>query len=82
MRGRVRTGSLGLRGRRRIRSGDAVSNPSAIASTVVMTKFTHRICSGLRGAPSAMSNTVAPTKTVTKLTSDAVWNRTYFMRLS
>ena len=65
-----------------ISPGVGVSKPRAIARMLVITKLIHRIWIGLSGAPMAMFNNVAPTKSEIKLTRELIWNRMYFIRLS
>ena len=75
-------GRAASRGARRIRPGAAASKPSPIASSTSIAKLIQRICSGVSGAPSAMSKTPAPTKRRMNAPSMISWTRTYFMRLS
>ena len=44
--------------------------------------FSHRICSGLSGAPSAIPMIPAPMKIAMYATRVDIWKRRYFSRLS
>ena len=59
---RDRTGAPTGRGGRAIRPRAGWSKPSAIASGMSTTMFSHRICSGFSGAPLAMPKIPAPMK--------------------
>jgi hypothetical protein len=62
--------------------GDSASKPRAMPRGVSMRKLIHRIWSGVKGMPAAISRMVATRNVATNVTSVMRMKRTYLVRLS